>query len=93
MDESDEAKCAARRGFEFIQIFDATVDVVHVVEQKALRLTRTNNEETQLRERGATIFTEMGNLRQSLAALLPRNCWKANPRSGSANTQTSRTQT
>lgn len=41
VDRSDEAKHVARRGLEFAQVFDATVDVVHVVEQKALRLIRT----------------------------------------------------
>lgn len=62
VDGSDEAKHAARCGLEFARVFDATVDVVHIVDQKALRLTRTTDEETRLRERGATIFTEIEEL-------------------------------
>ena len=59
VDGSDEAAHAARRGLSFANVFDATVDVVHVVERKALRLTRTSDERTRLRDRGAAILDEI----------------------------------
>jgi nucleotide-binding universal stress UspA family protein len=62
VDGSDESKHAARRGLELADVFNATVDVIHVVGQKALRLTQTSSEKTQLRERGTTILTEIEEL-------------------------------
>lgn len=59
IDGSDEAKQAVRRGLKLAQVFDATVDVLHVVEQRALRLTKTANEKKQLRERGERILAEI----------------------------------
>lgn len=44
VDGSDEAAFAAKRGLELARVFDATVDVIHVVEQTSLRLTRTSGE-------------------------------------------------
>lgn len=62
VDGSDEAKHAARRGLELADIFTATVDVIHVVAQKSLRLTQTSDEKTQLRERGKSLLTEIEEL-------------------------------
>lgn len=59
VDGSDEAAHAARRGLELADAFDAAVDVVHVVERHALRLTRTSDERARLRERGASILDEI----------------------------------
>lgn len=62
VDGSDEARRAARRGLELAQGFDANVDVLSVVEQKALRLTKTSDEKAQLRDRRETALTEMEEL-------------------------------
>ncbi|WP_132061171.1 universal stress protein [Halorussus amylolyticus] len=62
VDGSDEAQRAARRGLELAQDFDANVDVLSVVEQKALRLTETSTEKAQLRERGEEALTEIEEL-------------------------------
>jgi len=62
VDGSDEARHVARRGLQFAQGFDATVDVLSVVEQKALRLTETAAENAQLRERGEGALTEIEEL-------------------------------
>lgn len=59
VDGSDEAKRAATRGLEFAHVFDATVDVLHVLEQRSLRLTKTSSEQTQLREQGESILAEV----------------------------------
>jgi len=57
VDGSDEARQAARRGLQLAQVFDAAVDVISVVEQKALRLTETSAEKAQLRERGVAVLS------------------------------------
>ena len=62
VDGSDEARRAARRGLRLAQGFDATVDVLSVVEQKALRLTEASAEKAQLRERGEGALTEIEEL-------------------------------
>ena len=62
VDGSDEATHAARRGLELARVFDATVTVIHVVEGKALQLTRTGDEKTQVRERGQACLTEIEEL-------------------------------
>lgn len=62
VDGSDEARQAARRGLQLAQVFDAAVDVLSVVEQKALRLTETSAEKDQLRERGEAALTEIEEL-------------------------------
>jgi|AntRauMinimDraft_4_1070384.scaffolds.fasta_scaffold00977_1 nucleotide-binding universal stress UspA family protein len=59
VDGSDEARRAARRGLGLAQSFDATVDVLSVVEQKALRIIKTSDERDQLRERGEAALTEI----------------------------------
>ncbi|AEH39144.1 universal stress protein [Halopiger xanaduensis] len=55
VDGSDEAERAARRGLEFARVFDATVDVLHVVEQRAVKLATTAQKE-RLRERGTAVL-------------------------------------
>ncbi|MFC6764739.1 universal stress protein [Natrinema soli] len=62
VDGSDEAERAAERGFEFARVFDATVDVLHVVERKSLRLARSADEKARLRERGETVLEEIEDL-------------------------------
>lgn len=59
VDGSDEAKYAARRGIQLAQRFDATVDVIHIVDEEARELARTSNEESRLRERGEEILAEI----------------------------------
>ncbi|GKZ14463.1 universal stress protein [Haladaptatus sp. T7] len=59
VDGSDEANRAARRGLAFAGEFDATVDVLHVVERKALGLTTSGDEEERLRERGERILADI----------------------------------
>jgi nucleotide-binding universal stress UspA family protein len=59
IDGGDEAQHAARRGLELASVFDATVYALHVVEQKALRLTETADEKTRLRELGAEILDDI----------------------------------
>lgn len=66
VDGSEEAKRAARRGLELAMVFDATVDVLHVVERNALRLTRTPDEKTRLRERGEAALVEIEELASEL---------------------------
>ena len=56
VDGSDEAAHAARYGLELADAFEAAVDVIHVVERNALRLTRTGDERARLRDRGAAIL-------------------------------------
>lgn len=62
VDGSDEARRAARRGLGLGQVFDANVDVLSVVEQKALRLTETSDEKAQLREQGEEALAEIEEL-------------------------------
>ncbi len=59
VDGSEEATRAARRGLELATVVDATVDVLHVVERKTLRLAASADEETRLRERGESILAEI----------------------------------
>lgn len=59
VDGSDEAKQAAKRGLELARIFDSPVSARYVVEQKALRLTETADEKTQLRESGEAVLDEI----------------------------------
>ncbi len=62
VDGSDEATQAAHHGLHLAQHFDATVHVLSVVEQKALRLTNTTTEKTRLRERGEQALSEIDEL-------------------------------
>ena len=55
VDGSDGATAAARHGFALAARFDATVSVLHVVERRALRLTATDDERTQLQSTGDAI--------------------------------------
>lgn len=66
IDGSEEAEHAARRGLELARAFDATVCALHVVEQKALRLTGTADEKTRLRESGAEILDDVETLASEL---------------------------
>ena len=52
IDGSDEATNAARYGLELADIVGAAVDIVYVVPQRSIRMTRTEREQTRLRERG-----------------------------------------
>ena len=64
VDGSDEATAAARRGLALAKDFDATAEAVHVVDQRARRLTRTDRERGRLRERGESVLADI----ESLAA-------------------------
>ena len=66
VDGSEEARRAARRGLQLARVFDATVTVLSVVEQKALQLTETSAEKTRLRERGEEALTEIEELASEL---------------------------
>jgi nucleotide-binding universal stress UspA family protein len=68
VDGSDEAAVAARRGLELAATVDATVDVLHVVERNALRLTRGADERERLRERGRDVLADV----EAIAAELGR---------------------
>lgn len=59
VDGSNEARRAARRGLQLARVFDSTVTVLSVVEQKELRLTETSAEKTWLRERGEDALTDI----------------------------------
>jgi nucleotide-binding universal stress UspA family protein len=62
VDGSPEATRAASRGLALAAAFDATVDVLSVVERSALRLARGGDETERLRERGDTILEEITEL-------------------------------
>lgn len=62
VDGSDEARRAARRGLALADAFDATVDVLHVVERRWFRLTASDDEDRRLRERGERILGEIEEL-------------------------------
>lgn len=79
VDGSDEAKQAARRGLKFAHVFGATVDVVHVVEQKSLRLTRTGEEDMRLRERGEAILSEFETMASDLDLSLTTTVTEGKP--------------
>lgn len=66
IDGSDEAENAARRGLELARVLDANVYALYVVEQKALRLTETADEKTQLRELGEAVLDEIETLASEL---------------------------
>jgi nucleotide-binding universal stress UspA family protein len=64
VDGSDESTAAARRGLALAKDFDATAEAVHVVDQRARRLTRTDRESGHLREHGESVLADI----ESLAA-------------------------
>lgn len=66
VDGSDEAEHAARWGLELATRLEATVDVLHVVPRKSLRLTKTADEKARLREHGETALSTV----EALAAEL-----------------------
>lgn len=79
VDGSDEAKIAARRGLELAQRFNASADVLHVVEQKAARLTRSADEIAKLRERGEEILTEIEAIASELGQETTTHQMEGNP--------------
>jgi nucleotide-binding universal stress UspA family protein len=79
VDGSDEARRAARRGLRLARAFDATVDVLAVVEQKALRLTETSAEKTRLRERGEAALAEIEDLASELGYPVTTNLVEGTP--------------
>lgn len=66
VDGSEEARRAARRGLELARAVDATVTVLAVLEQKALRLTRRSTEKRRLRERGEAALADVEALAETL---------------------------
>jgi len=79
VDGSDEARRATRRGLRLARVFDATVDVLAVVEQKALRLTDTSAEKTRLRERGEAALAEIEDLASELGYPVTTNLVEGTP--------------
>ena len=79
VDGSDEARRAARRGLQLAQGFDATVEVLSVVDQKALRLTETSAEKAQLRERGEAALTEIEGLASEFGQTVTTKLLKGKP--------------
>jgi len=79
VDGSDEANRAARRGLRLAQGFDATVDVLSVVEQKALRLTETSDEKAQLHERGEAALTGIEELASEFGQTVTTNLLEGKP--------------
>ncbi|KOX91456.1 universal stress protein [Haloarcula rubripromontorii] len=79
VDGSDEARQAARRGIRLAQGFGATVDVLSVVEQKALQLTETSAEKAQLRERGEAALTEIEELASEFSHPVTTNLLEGKP--------------
>jgi len=66
VDGSDEAERAARRGLELASRVDASVTVLHVIEEGALGLTRTAGEETKLRQQRAELLAEVEETAESV---------------------------
>jgi nucleotide-binding universal stress UspA family protein len=62
VDGSDAATRAARHGLALAHRFDATVEVLHVVEERALRLARSDDETDRLRAQGEAILDEVAAL-------------------------------
>lgn len=56
VDGSDEARHAAARGFNLAETFDATVELVYVVEERTLSLTRSAAEEDSVRAHGEGVL-------------------------------------
>ncbi|USZ69910.1 universal stress protein (plasmid) [Halorussus salilacus] len=59
VDGSDAARRAAESGFKLAQSFDASVDVLYVLDREARRLARTDDEKRELRERGEQTLGEV----------------------------------
>jgi nucleotide-binding universal stress UspA family protein len=68
VDGSEAAERAARCGLELARLFDATVDVVHVVERKALGLASTAAETERLRARGQAVLAAVEELAAEFAS-------------------------
>jgi len=66
VDGSDEARHAARRGLDLALALDATVDVLYVVPQRTLQLTRASDEQTRLRNRGEEALSRIEQLASEL---------------------------
>ncbi len=79
VDGSDEARHAARRGLELARAFDAAVDALHVVEQRALRLTRSGPENERLRERGQAALAAVEDLASELDATVTTHLTEGSP--------------
>lgn len=79
VDGSDEARRAASRGLELAQAFDADVEVLSVIEQKALRLTETSDEKAQLRERREAALTEIEELASEFGKPVTTKLAEGNP--------------
>lgn len=62
VDGSDAATRAARHGLALAAAFDATVDVLHVVERSALRLVRDDGETDRLHAHAEAVLGEVESL-------------------------------
>jgi len=79
VDGSDEATAAARRGLALARDFDATAEAVHVIEQRARRLTRTDRESGHLRERGESVLAEIESLAADIGQPVTTELLKGKP--------------
>jgi nucleotide-binding universal stress UspA family protein len=79
VDGSREAKRAARAGLELGRRFDATVDVLHVVERRSLRLTRDAEEKRRLRERGEAVLAEIEEIASASGQSIGTELGEGNP--------------
>ncbi|ELZ12511.1 UspA domain-containing protein [Halovivax asiaticus JCM 14624] len=59
VDGSDEARHAAARGLDLAEAFGAAVDALFVVDESALRLTRSSSERERLRARGQEVLADV----------------------------------
>ena len=79
IDGSNEANRAAKRGLEFAHVCDATVDLLYVVEWKALRLARSDDEKAQLREYGEALLKETEELASDIDRLVTTELMEGKP--------------
>jgi nucleotide-binding universal stress UspA family protein len=62
VDGSEEATRATEVGLDVARLFDATVDIIHVVERRALRLAASDDESERLRTRADSVLADAESL-------------------------------
>lgn len=79
VDGSDEARRAAQLGLELARRFDADAIALHVVEQSALQLTRSSQEERRVQARGEEILADVEELAASVDHPVATEVAEGNP--------------
>jgi len=79
VDGSDDAERAAKRGLELARTHDATAEALHVVDRKALALTRTSDEKRRLRERGEAALESVESLASERGQHVTTTLTEGNP--------------